>query len=249
MSGHPTITALLEQMSADLERLTAAGDARRFFHGVYLRTTMAVGEEIDRGGFLDGPWLTLWDLAFADLYLDALVDDLAGTPVPQPWRVAFDVARDQPDIPPVRHVLLGINAHINYDLPQALLAVLSPEDFADPAVLAKREVDHKHLDVVLSRRVAAEDDELTAVSKVRLIDRLLRPANRWATRRFLAEAREKVWRNAVLLNDARLISPDRYAQRLRELEALCAARLADLSAPGPVLLKLARRGFGVRLSD
>jgi Family of unknown function (DUF5995) len=248
MSGHPSIDVLVGQMRADLERLTVAGDARRFFHGVYLRTTIAVGEEIDRGGFLDGAWLTAWDLAFADLYLDALADDLAGAPVPQPWRVAFDVARDQPGTPPVRHVLLGINAHINYDLPQALLAVMSPEDFADATVLALREEDHNHLDTVLARRVAAEDAELTAVSQFRLIDRLLRPANRWATRRFLAEARAKVWRNAILLNEARLAGPERYAARLRELEGLCAARLADLSAPGPVLLHLARRGFGVQLA-
>ena len=34
---------------------------------------------------------------------------------------------------PCVHVLLGINAHINYDLPQALLAVISDDDFADPA--------------------------------------------------------------------------------------------------------------------
>jgi len=34
---------------------------------------------------------------------------------------------------------------------------------------------------------------------------------------------------------------------LADLERLCAARIAELVAPGQVLLKLARRGFGVRL--
>src|SRR2546430_9557684 len=112
------------------------GAARRHFHSTYLRTTRAVGEEVDRGGFLDGPWLERWDIAFAELYLDALDADLPGAAVPAPWRIAFDTARTRPELPPLRHILLGMNAHINYDLPQALLAVITPEEFDDPAVPA-----------------------------------------------------------------------------------------------------------------
>ena len=38
-----------------------------------------------------------------------------------------------------------------------------------------------------------------------------------------------------------------YATRLGELEVLSAARIADLLAPGQVLLRLAVAGFGVSL--
>jgi hypothetical protein len=34
-----------------------------------------------------------------------------------------------------------------------------------------------------------------------------------------------------------------------ELEALCTQRVSDLRAPGQVLLRLARKGFGVELSE
>jgi hypothetical protein len=95
--------------------------------------------------------------------------------------------------------------------------------------------------------VAAEDTELSAVSRMTLLDRILRPLNRLGTKRFLAEAREKVWRNAVALDRARRSGPEPYALLLAELERLSAARLADLTAPGPVLLRLALRGFGVLL--
>src|SRR5215510_11206813 len=125
-------------MEADLARLTASGDTRRFFHATYLRTTRAVAEEIDRGGFGDGDWLERWDVAFAELYLDALHADWQGAAVPGPWRVAFDTARDRTDLPPLRHVLFGMNAHINYDLPQALIAVITPAEFDDPRVRASR---------------------------------------------------------------------------------------------------------------
>jgi hypothetical protein len=246
---YDSIDALLDRMRSDLEGLTAAGDARRFFHGTYLRTTEAVAVEIERGGFLDAEWLRAWDTAFAEFYVSALEADLRGGAVAQPWRIAFDAAREQPQSPPLRHVLFGINAHINYDLPQAVLAVMSPADFDDQDLVRRRAADHRHLDDVLSTRVAAEDAQLSAVSRVTLLDRLLRPLNRVATKRFLAEAREKVWRNAVALDRARRSGPERYAQRLRDLEGLSAARVAALTAPGPVLLRLALRGFGVLLPD
>jgi hypothetical protein len=141
-----------------------------------------------------------------------------------------------------------MNAHINYDLPQALLAVITDEQFDDAALLARREADHRAIDNVLASRVAAEDDELTRLSgPVPLLDRLLRPFNRLGTQRFLREAREKVWANAIALNRARRQGPERHAAVLAELEQLSAAKVATLEAPGQVLLKLARSGFGVRL--
>jgi hypothetical protein len=56
-----------------------------------------------------------------------------------------------------------------------------------------------------------------------------------------------VWRNAIALDRARRANQTRYATVLSDLERLSAARLADLTAPGQVLLRLAWRGFGVRL--
>jgi hypothetical protein len=244
---HESIAALVSRMESRLSELRAKDDTRRFFHATYLRTTRAVADEIGRGGFGDGDWLERWDLAFADLYLDALAADLHGEPISRPWRVAFDAARDRPDLPPLRHVLLGMNAHINYDLPQALIAVISPADFDDPEVLLGRAADHRHVDDVLVARVGAEDVELSAESRTSLLDRLLRPFNRASSRRILKEAREKVWRNTAALDRARRAGPDRYAGVLADLEELSEARLVDLVAPGQVLLKLARRGFGVVL--
>ena len=70
-----------------------------------------------------------------------------------------------------------MNAHINYDLPQALLAVITDQEFADPALLARREADHRAIDEVLAARVGAEGDELASVSgPASTLDRLLRAA-------------------------------------------------------------------------
>jgi hypothetical protein len=236
---------LIARMAALLEPLEADGDQRRFFHATYQRTTIAVAAEIKRGGFADTEWVERWDVAFADLYLKALEASLAGRRPSQPWDVAF---RAPAGLPALRHVLLGMNAHINYDLPQALLAVITDEQFDDPALQARREADHKAIDDVLASRVAAEDDELTRISgPPSLLDRLLRPFNQLGTRRFLREARAKVWANAIALNRARRPGPEPYAALLAQLEELSAAKVTELQAPGQVLLKLAATGFGIRL--
>jgi hypothetical protein len=232
-------------MRARSHTLPPALESRREFLDTYRRTTVAVAAAVAAGSFEDPAWVEEWDVAFADLYLRALDADLTGTGgVPRPWRLAFDAPAA---LPPLRHVLLGINAHINYDLPQALLAVISDADFADPLVLARRRRDHERIDAVLSSRVAAEDDELAKRSSRTLLDRALMPLNRWSSARFLREARQKVWHNATELQHARAAGQEAYAVRLAELELLSAARIADLLAPGPVLLRLAVAGFGVML--
>jgi hypothetical protein len=239
------IEELIEAMAALLESLRATGDQRQHFHAAYQRTTIAVAEELRRGGFTDAGWVERWDVAFANLYLDALQAALAGRRPARPWDIAFNAPAE---LPPLRHVLLGMNAHINYDLPQALLTVITDEQFDDAALLARRESDHRAIDNVLASRVAAEDDELARISGPGSpLDRLLRPFNRLGTQRFLREAREKVWANAVVLNRARRQGPDTYATVLRQLEELSAAKVATLQAPGQVLLKLATTGFGVQL--
>ena len=172
-------------------------------------------------------------------------------PTPGPWRVAFEAARD-PGIPPVRHALLGINAHINYDLPQAFLAVITDDEFQDEALMRSRAADHAHVDSILVSRVVEEDRRIARIEEPgdrTWVDRLMSPFNRSGTKRFLKEGRDKVWRNARLLSNARREGEEKLTARLAELEALCDARVADLVTPRYVIMRLARHGFGVSLPD
>ena len=237
------VEAVVATMQSRLDALTPEQAHLREFLGTYQRTTLAVGKAVDAGAVEDPEWVERWDVAFAELYLVALDAHLAGRTPSRPWRLAFDAPAD---LPALRHVLLGINAHVNYDLPQALLAVISDDDFADATLMASRRRDHERIDGVLASRVAAEDTEL-AVHGRTLTDRLLQPLNRLSSKRFLRESRMKVWLNTESLQDARLQGRAAYATRLGELEVLSAARIADLLAPGQVLLRLAVAGFGVVL--
>jgi len=221
---------------------------RRTFIETYQRTTRAIGAAVQTGYFEDTGWVERWTVAFADLFLIAHDHDRlaagghSAPPVPRPWRLAFAAAEE---LPILAHLLLGMNAHINYDLPQALLQVIDEHDFADPALLARRRRDHERIDAIIATRIAAEDREIGGSRTVR--DRLLTPVNRLSSRRFLRESRQKVWLNVSALHDARVTGPAAYTTRLAELEVLAAARVADLLAPGSTLVKLAAAGFGVTL--
>jgi Family of unknown function (DUF5995) len=248
MTDLPAIDGLIENMTALLVPLRQRRDPRRFFLATYLRTTQAVRAELSAGGFEDRAWVERWDVAFAQFYLDALEADLARGAVPGPWAAAFASAKSGRVVPPLQHVLLGMNAHINYDLPQALLAVITDSEFDDAPLMARRAADHRHIDQVLGMLVDRREGLPDAPgSRPTAADRLLAPANRLATKRFLTEARAKVWANTRVLSGARRNGSAAYSDRLAELERLSAARVADLTRPGNVLLRLAVRGFGVLL--
>lgn len=238
-AGVDQVVAALQQR---LDQLPTALAHRRVFIETYQRTTRAVAAAVDAGYFEDPAWVARWDVAFAELFLLAHDADLAGGEVPRPWRLAF--AAD-PQLPVLAHLLLGMNAHINFDLPPAMLSVISNDEFADRVLLERRRRDHERIDRILASRVAAED--IAIGGRRTVLDRLLQPLNRLSSRRFLREARRKVWINVGQLQAARMEGPAAYGRRLSELELLSAAKIADLLVPGPVLLRLAVSGFGVTL--
>lgn len=231
--GAGTIENVIERMSELLVPMQDSDDPRRHFLATYRRTTMAVQKALLADQFIDSAWVEHWDLVFAGLYLDALEQRNRGEQPPGPWAVAFESTADR-RVPPLRHVLLGMNAHINYDLPQALLAAITDDEFANSAVVTRRGIDHERIDAILASRVDAEDRELQREERPgdrTRLDRMLRPFNQAATKRFMKESRRKVWRNALELSEARRHGQDALNARLAELEDLSRRRVQDPRVP------------------
>ena len=237
-----TIGDAVDQLQQRIDALPPDQVHRRTFITTYQRTTQAVAAAVDAAFFEDPDWVVRWDVAFADLFIVAHDADQMGGHVPRPWRLAFQA---DPKLPTIVHLLLGMNAHINYDLPPATLSVITAQDFEDPVLIDRRRRDHERIDRILAARVAAEDHAIGGARS--LLDRILTPANRLSSRRFLREARHKVWLNAAELQRARLEGENVYHARLAELELLAAAKIADVLRPGQVLLRLAMTGFGITL--
>ena len=90
----------------------------------YTRITQTYGWSRDIPGYYqDLPYMNHMDAVFAKYYTDAYYDYKDGnrSAVPDAWLTAFDAARDK-RVTATGDLLLGINAHVNRDLPFVLAA-------------------------------------------------------------------------------------------------------------------------------
>jgi hypothetical protein len=102
----------------------AATDASGYFPALYARVTEHIARDIDEGRFAQPERLDRLATVFAQHCLDAYAD-AAGRP--RCWQACFDVAGDG-GLLIVQQLLLGINAHINHDLPLAVVELAQDGD-------------------------------------------------------------------------------------------------------------------------
>lgn len=135
-----------------LSEAMPVGDGVRAFTHMYLLTTQQVEAAIAGAQFADPEFMTRLDVNFANLYLIAQAQDDAGSDTaPRSWRALFD-ARARPGIAQLQFAIAGMNAHINYDLPRAL--VLTTREFGGELDDARR------TDYVAVNRVLAQTQPL-----------------------------------------------------------------------------------------
>jgi hypothetical protein len=229
MATDATIARVLDELQERLDSLPAGMEFRRTFIATYRRTTEAVGRAIEHGSFEDTRWVAAWDAAFADLFFVAHDADLAGKPPPRPWRLAFAPSER---LNTLQHLLLGMNAHINFDLPQALLAVITDDDFTDPVLIDRRRRDHERIDQILASRVSAEDSQFGGSR--RLLDRFLTPLNRASCNGHGSPGRTPIasgWRSSSCCRPPRLPTsppPDRYCFASPRAASASSCRRPDL---------------------
>lgn len=96
-----------------------ADDAAGYFPAVYVGVTGNIAAGIRDHRFDDGERMERLVDAFAGYYIRARH---ARIPVPRCWQATWDVAAD-PNLVIVQHLLLGINAHVNHDLAQAIVEI------------------------------------------------------------------------------------------------------------------------------
>lgn len=107
---------------ADQLRGEGRRDGIACFSDLYHTITQDVLEKYEAGGlFHCGQFILELDLRFAQRYLDALDAWLHGRATPQCWRILFE--RRQDDHAEWRFAVVGVNAHVNFDLAFALLDV------------------------------------------------------------------------------------------------------------------------------
>jgi hypothetical protein len=111
----PGVVARMRAIAAEVPD----GDGVGVFNRVYLRVTEKVLEGLTGGGyFSDDAFTADLDVRFAGFWFAAY--DATGE-VPPAWRPLFD-ARTRRGVLPIQFALAGINAHIEHDLPLAVIS-------------------------------------------------------------------------------------------------------------------------------
>jgi hypothetical protein len=196
VQSSPRSVADVIQILETIDAACADGDGLKWFNWLYLGVTQAVQERINGGAFADSSWIAALDVRFASFYLAAVHSSLSGQSTPGCWQILFE-QRNHPMIARIQFAMSGINAHINHDLPQAIVATCQELAFA-PQHGTSQYNDYTALNSTLDSLV----DAAKLTLHVRLLGDPLPPVSAledtlaaWS----VSVAREKAWNNAELL--------------------------------------------------
>jgi hypothetical protein len=199
----------------------------------YLRTTQSYRWWVnDPNFFEDNAFVNHEDAVFAEYYFRSQDAYRRGrlAEVPEAWRVAFDASAARA-LPASGNVLLGVNAHVNRDLPFVLaeIGIVAPDG-------RSRKRDHDQVNKIFPRAQPIVTAEIAHRFDPTFDDANL-PftfADDQATIDLIASWREEAWRNAERL----VAAPSREARAkvaaaIEEAAALKARTFVALTAYGP----------------
>jgi hypothetical protein len=217
---------VIREMQRRFDPLAAACDHDAIFSLTYLRTTEEYRRTIeDLTFFQDTAFVNHEDAVFARYYFEAYDNWEAGrrAAVPQAWAIAFQAA-DQRAVSAAGNVALGINAHVQRDLPFVLAAIglVKPDG-------SSRKPDHDRVDEFLNRVADELYPEIARRFDPTIDDsELPGTADNFAEFQIIPTWREIAWRNAERLVSA----PDAQAraQVAADIEAYAASQAQTLRA-------------------
>ena len=105
---------------AAIDAALPADDGVAYFNRLYRKTTEEVQQAVVGTAFEVGDFLSRLDVVFANLYFEAVAQSVHGDKIAPAWAPLFE-CRDLPDVHPIQFALAGMNAHINHDLPIAVV--------------------------------------------------------------------------------------------------------------------------------
>jgi hypothetical protein len=226
------IDSELSRMRALRRRLGC--DHRGVFDTTYLRLTEALKSTLlaNRHFQRDPRWLYAEDGTFANMYFSSVKAYSAHKPVPAAWRIAFDAAA-RGDDNAVQDMLLGINAHVQRDMPYMLASVGLRTRSG-----ASRKPDHDAVNDVLDHAFAPVVEAVA--QDFDPIENLLSPSynlvlgygSNLIGEELVKAWREEVWRNAERLLAARTPAELSFVEGTIEANAAAtAAMIAGFPMP------------------
>ena len=218
-AGKPgCVKRTIADMSKRFDPLADVCDHNAVFALAYLRTTEVYADVAAEPGFFEDPaFVNHEDAVFANYYFTAYDAWAAGKRpnVPPAWLIAFDAAAAH-SVSGSGNLMLGMNAHVNADLPFVLAAIglVKPDG-------ASRKPDHDKVNEFLNQVVQPLLDEEAARFDPTMDD-MNSPYG--ITYSILMQAligwRETAWRNAErLVNAPNDATRDLIAQDIQDYAA------------------------------
>lgn len=217
--GHSAMMpTVVDRMQHYIDLWEAAVDQRVIFLSCYSMMTRNMLTAIERGEFDDAEWVSTLLHRFADYYFDALdAYDQQPEGSPAVWQFTFESAL-RPGTHVLQHLILGVNAHICFDLVFALVDVLRPEweQLSDEG-RQMRYRDHCRVNDVIYRTIDAVQDQVVErfSPAMNAVDHVFGTLDEWLLGRLITNWREQVWAFA-----AQLMQCDCDADSLRVRQAV-----------------------------
>ena len=134
------------------------------------------------------------------------------------WQLAHNAAGD-PQVSALQKLLLGVNAHINYDLVLTLVDLLHSEwRSQSEAHRISRYRDHCHINDIIGLTIDAVQEQILEPAKpiMKIVDNLLGPVDEIMISRLITHWRETVWLNAAGLLE--LSDKEEKNKRVKQIE-------------------------------
>jgi Family of unknown function (DUF5995) len=206
-------------------------DHRGVFATTYLELTRTLRRELrkDPKLFHWPKYLYFEDALFADVYFNSLKADRNHKPVPPAWRIAFDTAKSG-DVNGAQDMLLGINAHVQNDMP-FVLAALGLRTRKGETRKPDHDVMNRVLDVAYEsvvHAVARRYDPFVSTTNADA-----NPFDDVGGLEMVKGWREQVWRNAERLLNAKSDAERRQiTDQIQQYAAGWARMMAAPQTPG-----------------
>jgi Family of unknown function (DUF5995) len=180
-----------------IEKALPRQDGVRAFTSLYRAVTEDVDRRVRPESFADAPFARWLDVVFANLYFRALRAHVLGPKrPPRAWAPLFE-ARTRRGVAPIQFALAGMNAHINRDLPLALVATCGARKVA-PLRGGPQHADFRRIDGVLAETEARVKAEF-AVGLIGWADQALGELDDVLAMWNVRKARAAAWTNAETL--------------------------------------------------
>ncbi len=218
---------LLTRMNAQAERWEKQGDPRAFFQRCYETMSKNMTQAIAERRFGNPAWIEHLMHRFAEYYYDALaLYDQNHCDTPPVWKHVHDTSKGK-RLHVMQHILLGINAHINYDLPLALYDTLRADwDNLDETQRKSRRADHDLVNRIIAETIDEVQDNIIEPHSwaVAIVDRLMGRIDEWLLAQLISGWRTDVWHIAVQLLHAQSAQERENIRKEQETRVLRRSR-------------------------